>query len=216
MWRLPRLLLLLLLAVQAGVKAQSVAPGDAADSFVVVGLPGSSNLTVDADVPTANATLVLVLDPTDPFTTYMINAPSSLAMFLQEASLVSRYVFVPLNAEAVPAVVALQERLYGAIARLQPASLQLSWQVPGRLVFGAEPLAAMAPLNATMASWPSPRSVVEAAGEMFPRLDCLYAWCAWPEDGTTANLTASVPQPCSAPNATLANEVWLVFQDHLT
>ena len=132
--------------------------------------------------------LLVIVDPDDPFVTFMTSDAGSIDGFLAEGPSGAQVVFSSSGTTAH-----LHDLRSRITARLtaQPVVVRSKWQ--GHLHFTnatAKQSISAALLDATT-GWLSPRNAisVENGTRNISRLDCHYTWCPWPTQDATLHLS---------------------------
>ena len=204
-------------------------PGDAAVSAEIPLLRNTTYATLNPASSAFQPLVVAAIDSTDPFALHMVGADDSVSAFLGSMNGSAHYLFTAYGARSDAAGQSTIAAFFSRVTRLlalQPAAVQQQWE--GRLHFtngtilgdgGDGGSSVLGPdLTAALAQWQTPRNVlVPAAGYPFPRLDCKYASCPWPDQNGEFTLVANGPNagtgtvdPCKPGNLTVPHAYVLI------
>jgi hypothetical protein len=189
-----------LASLPANLGAMQYLPGDKTPAFSIPVRGQAAPLTGPVRNAPFAPLLVAAVRPEDPFVGYMFASNSSLDGFLADGPSGCNFVFSAHG--TVDDVTALQLRLESRLS-VASAGTQAAWA--GHLHFtnssAADSLGSDLP--ALLGQWKSPSNLLTApslgAAGVFPRLDCAYAWCAWPSQEAAFSLAAASNQAGDAP-----------------
>lgn len=188
-------------------------PGNAVPSFAV---PLFGNTTLDPASRTFQPLVIAALDSADPFVKHMLFAEDSLAGFLASMNGSAHYLFTAYNGDG--SLILQLKQAMALLLSKQPPAIQQQWE--GRLHFtngtvseNASGESVLGPdLTAALAQWKTPRNMlVPSEGYSFPRLDCKYASCPWPDQNGAFALVANRGSgPCTPSNVTVPHAYILI------